>query len=321
MTTSPPDGSYVCVGIDVSKDKLDVDWSDDRPPFSADNTPDGHRLIVQALLPVGVHRVVVEATGGYDRPIVAELAAAGLPVVVVNPRQVRDFARATGRLAKTDAIDAKILALFAVAIQPPLRPLEDAQTQALAELLARRRQLVQMRVAEGNRLDQAQAKKVKQSIGKVIKVLDRQIDDIDDDLNKLIQGSPIWKVREELLTSVKGVGTTTARTLLAELPELGTLSRQQIAALVGVAPFNRDSGQFRGKRSIRGGRSVVRSALYMATLVAAQFNPVIRSYYHRLQAAGKRKKVALVACMRKLLVTLNAILRTQKPWRSPNVYA
>lgn len=319
--TTLTDASRLCVGIDVSKDKLDVDWSDDRPPFAAGNTPDGHAQIVRVLSPLGIHRIVVEATGGYDRPIVAELAAAALPVVVVNPRQVRDFARATGRLAKTDAIDAKVLALFAIAIQPPLRPLDDAQTQAFAELLARRRQLVQMRVAEGNRFAQAQAKKVKQSIAKVIKVLDRQIEDIDDDLNKLIQESPIWKVKEELLTSVKGVGTTTARTLLAELPELGSLSRQEIAALVGVAPFNRDSGQFRGKRMIRGGRAVVRNVLYMATLVAAQFNPVIRNYYHRLQTAGKRKKVALVACMRKLLVTLNAILRTQKPWRSPNVYA
>lgn len=318
MTT---DASNLCVGIDVSKGQLDVDWSDDRPPFSADNNPDGHAQIVRALAQVRVQRIVVEATGGYDRPIVAELAAGGLPVVVVNPRQVRDFARATGRLAKTDAIDAKVLALFAIAIQPPLRPLDDAQTQAFAELLARRRQLVQMRVAEGHRLGQAQAKKVKQSIGKVIRVLERQIDDIDDDLNKLIQESPLWRVKEELLTSVKGIGTTTARTLLAELPELGTLSRQEIAALVGVAPFNRDSGQFRGKRMIRGGRAVVRRVLYMATLVAAQFNPVIRAYYHRLQAAGKRKKVALVACMRKLLVTLNAILRTQKPWRSPVVYA
>lgn len=319
--TSVTDASKCCVGIDVSKDKLDVDWSDDRPPFSTDNNPDGHRRIVQALLPVGVHRIVVEATGGYDRAIVAELAAAGLPVAVVNPRQVRDFARATGRLAKTDAIDAKVLALFAVAIQPPLRPLEDAQTRAFAELLARRRQLVQMRVAEGNRLAQALGKKVRQSISKVIKVLDRQINDIDDDLNQLIQESSIWKVKEELLTSVKGVGPATARTLLAELPELGTLSRQQITALVGVAPFNRDSGQFRGKRMIRGGRAVVRAALYMAALVAKKFNPVFRDYYLRLQAAGKPKKVALVACMRKLLVLLNAILRTQKPWRSPYVYS
>jgi transposase len=321
MTASPTDVSGVCVGIDVSKDNLDVGWSNDRPSFKADNNPDGQLQIVQTLLQVGVQRIVVEATGGYDRPIVAELAAAGLPVVVVNPRQVRDFARATGRLAKTDAIDAKVLALFGLAVQPPLRPLEDAQTQAFAELLARRRQLVQMRVAEGQRLSQAQGNKVKQSIAKVIRVLERQIDDIDDDLNKLIQESPIWKAREELLTSVKGVGTTTARTLLAELPELGTLNRQAIAALVGVAPFNYDSGRFRGKRAIRGGRAIVRTVLYMATLVATQFNPVIRDYYHRLQAAGKRKKLALVACMRKLLVTLNAILRTQKPWRSPNVYA
>ncbi len=316
MTASPTDVSRLGVGIDVSKARLDVDWSDDRPAFSVDNQPDGHLQIVQALSPVDAHRIVIEATGGYERPIVAELAAAGLPVVVVNPRQVRDFARATGRLAKTDAIDAKVLALFGLAIQPPRRPLEDAHTRAFAELLARRRQLVQMRVAEGHRLAQAQAKKVKQSISKVIQVLERQIDEIDDDLNQRIQDSPIWKVKEELLTSVKGVGITTARTLLAELPELGTLSRQEIAALAGVAPFNRDSGQFRGKRSIRGGRAVVRNVLYMATLVATRFNPVIRARYQCLLAAGKRKKVALVACMRKLLVILNAILRTQKPWRS-----
>jgi len=319
MTASPTDVSKLSVGIDVSKARLDVDWSDDRPAFSVDNHPDGHLQLVQALSPVGAHRIVIEATGGYERPLVAELAAAGLPVVVVNPRQVRDFAKATGRLAKTDAIDAKVLALFGLAIDPPQRPLEDAQTRAFADLLARRRQLVQMRVAEEHRLAQAQAKQVKQSIGQVIQVLEQQIDDIDEGLNQRIQDSPIWKVKEELLTSVKGVGITTARTLLAELPELGALSRQEIAALAGVAPFNRDSGQFRGKRTIRGGRAVVRNALYMATLVATRFNPVIRAYYQRLLATGKRKKVALVACMRKLLVILNAILRTKKTWRSPIV--
>jgi transposase len=309
--------SPFCVGIDVSKDRLDVAGSDERPLTGADNDAQGQALVVESLRNSGAHRVVVEATGGYERAIVAELAAAGLPVVVVNPRQVRDFAKATGQLAKTDAIDAKILALFAVAINPPLRPLDDAQTQALAELLARRRQLVQMRVSEGHRLAQAQSRKVKESIGKVIKLLDRQIEAIDDDLHTRIRESPIWKAKEELLISVAGVGPTTARTLLAELPELGTVSRQQIAALVGLAPFNRDSGRFRGKRAIRGGRAVVRSVLYMATLVATKFNPVIRAHYLRLQAAGKQKKVALVACMRKLLVMLNAILRTQKPWRSP----
>ena len=320
MTTSPTEASKLSglsVGIDVSKDRLDVAFSDDRPAFSVDNTPEGHARIVQTLKEVSARRIVLEATGRYERVLVAELGAAGLPVVVVNPRQVRNFARATGRLAKTDAIDAKVLALFGALIQPPLRPLNDAQTQAFADLLARRRQLIHMRVAEAQRLAQARDRRVRESIEKVIELLHRQIASIDDDLDRRIQNSPIWKEKEDLLTSVKGVGTTTARTLLAELPELGKASRQEIAALVGVAPFNRDSGRFRGQRMIVGGRAVIRHVLYMATLVATRFNPVIREHYQRLLAKGKRKKVALVACMRKLLTILNAILRTQKPWRSP----
>lgn len=309
--------SHFCVGIDVSKNQLDVAASDERSFDAVPNDADGHARIVHSLTNVGVHRVIVEATGGYERALVAELAAAGLPVVIVNPRQVRDFAKATGRLAKTDAIDAKVLAQFGVAINPPLRPLPDAQTQAFAEFLSRRRQLVQMRVAEEHRLAQAHGSRIKKSIEAVVKLLEKQIKAIDDGLDTLIQQSPVWKAREELLTSVPGVGLTTARTLLAELPELGAVNRQQIAALAGIAPFNRDSGQFRGKRTIRGGRSVVRAVLYMAALVASRYNPVLSDYYQRLQAAGKKKKVALVACMRKLLVTLNAILRTQKNWRSP----
>jgi transposase len=312
-----PDVSQPCAGIDVSKDRLDIAFSDDRPAFNAGNDPHGHALVVRSLRGLSTERIVIEATGGYERSVVAELAAAGLPVIVVNPRQVRDFARATGRLAKTDAIDAKLLARFAAAVQPTIRPLEDAETQGLAEVLSRRRQLVQMRVAESQRLNQTRTGRVRRSIAQVIKVLDRQIATINDDLDKLIQSSPIWKEKENLLISVKGIGPATARTLLAELPELGTVSRQEIAALVGVAPFNRDSGQFRGKRMISGGRAVVRSTLYMATLVATRFNPQIRQHYQRLLATGKAKKLALVACMRKLLTILNAILRTQKPWRSP----
>jgi transposase len=315
---SHTDVTSLCAGIDVSKDRLDIAYSDDRPGFQAGNDPEGHALVVQRLQGLGLQRIIVEATGGYERALVAELAAAGLPVVVVNPRQVRDFARAAGRLAKTDAIDAKVLALFGAAIQPAIRPLEDAQTLALAEVLGRRRQLVQMRVAEDQRLNQARERRVRESIGKVIKLLQRQIDAMDDDLDKLIQDSPVWKAKESLLTSVKGISDKTARTLLAELPELGTVSRQEIAALAGVAPFNRDSGQFRGKRMISGGRPVVRNALYMATLVATRFNPQIKAVYDRLLAAGKKKKVALVACMRKLLTILNAMLRTESPWRSPS---
>lgn len=319
MTTPNKEASLLAAGIDVSKARLDVDFSDDRGAFSTDNDPVGQARIVQALKHAGASRIVLEATGGYERAVVAELAAAGLPVVVVNPRQVRDFAKATGRLAKTDAIDAKVLALFAIAIQPPLRPLDDQQTQAFAELLTRRRQLIQMRVAESNRLAQARDRRVRKSIEGVVKLLERQITAIDDEIDRHIQNSPIWKAKEQLLLAVEGVGPTTARTLLAELPELGTTSRQQIAALVGLAPFNRDSGKMRGKRTIVGGRAPVRNVLYMATLTATQRNPVIRKHYQHLLDQGKRKKVALVACMRKLLTILNAMLRDNKPWRPPIV--
>jgi transposase len=310
-TDVPPQAA----GIDVSKTRLDIAFSGDRPAFSTTNEPDDHARIAQTLKDAGVSRVVVEATGGYERSVVAELAAAGLPVVVVNPRQVRDFARATGRLAKTDAIDAKVLALFAVAIQPAIRPVENAQSQILTERLARRRQLIQMRVAESNRQALARDRRVRQSIDTIIKLITRQISAIDDDIDQLLQNSTIWKEKVVLLTSVEGIGNATARTLLAELPELGSASRQEIAALVGVAPFNKDSGAFRGKRSIAGGRPAVRNALYMATLAATRFNPVIRTHYQQLLNRGKRKKVALVACLRKLLIILNAILREKKPWR------
>lgn len=315
MTADRQDGSPLGVGIDVSKARLDVDFSDDRGAFDAGNDPVGHARIVQALKGAGASRIVLEATGGYERIIVAELSAAGLPVAVINPRQVRDFAKATGRLAKTDAIDAKVLALFAVAIQPPLRPLEDEQTQLFAELLTRRRQLIQIRVAESNRLAQARDRRVRKSIEGVIKLLDRQVASLDDDIDQRIQDSPIWKEKEELLLAVEGIGPTTARTLLAELPELGTASRQEIAALAGLAPFNRDSGTLRGQRRIIGGRASVRSVLYMATLTATVRNPIIRKHYLHLLAQGKRKKVALVACMRKLLTIVNAMLREKQPWR------
>lgn len=319
MTTSSKDVLSLAVGVDVSKARLDLAFSNEQPGLAVDNNPAGQAQIVEVLKKAGPSRIVLEATGGYERAVVAELAAAGLPVAVVNPRQVRDFAKATGRLAKTDAIDAKVLALFAVAIQPPLRPLNDEETQVFAELLARRRQLIQMRVAESNRLAQARDRRVRKSIEGVIELLNRQIADIDDDIGRHIQDSPIWKEKQALLLAVEGVGPTTARTLLAELPELGKASRQEIAALVGLAPFNRDSGKARGRRTIAGGRASVRSVLYMATLTATRYNPITRKHYQHLLAAGKRKKVALVACMRKLLTILNAILREKKPWRSPIV--
>jgi transposase len=270
---------------------------------------------VAYLKAIAPHRIVLEATGGYERHMVAALAAEALPVVAVNPRQVRDFARALGKLAKTDAIDAQVLALFAQKIDPPLRPIPDAQRAALSDLLARRRQLVELRTAESNRLAQAASRRVKSSIQAILAAIEKQINAIDDDLDDQIKRSPVWKEKEDLLTSVPGIGKLTARTLLTCLPELGDISRQAIAALVGVAPINRDSGMMRGKRTTWGGRKVVRSALYMAVLAATRCNPVLKAHYHKLVAAGKAKKLALIACIRKLLVMINAMLRTKTTWR------
>lgn len=311
------EASGVVVGIDISKDRLDVAClpAAVRSAPAFDNDAKGHSALVTWLKEVAPHLIVLESTGGYQRALVAALAGAGLPVVVVNPRQVRDFARALGILAKTDAIDAGVLARFGERVNPAVRPLPDAASTALIDLLARRRQLVELRTAETNRLGQAASARIKASIRAVLATLDRQIASIDDDLDGLIKKSPVWKEKEDLLTSVPGIGALTARTLLACLPELGSISRQAIAALVGVAPINRDSGLMRGKRTTYGGRRAVRSALYMAALVAVRHNPVLRAHYLKLQAAGKAKKLALVACMRKLLVILNALLRTGTPWR------
>jgi transposase len=259
--------------------------------------------------------IVLEATGGLERRAVAALAGAGLPVVAVNPRQVRDFAKATGQLAKTDAIDAAVLALFADRIRPQIRPLRDEETQELEALVVRRRQVVDMITAEKNRLMAAPpSKRVRTAIGKTIKWLQKQLEEIDCDLDDAIKGSPLWHEKDDLLQSVPGVGKVLSRTLLSLVPELGTLGKKQLAALVGVAPLNWDSGKQRGRRSIWGGRAHVRAVLYMGALVAARFNPVIRAFYARLIAAGKLPKVALVACMRKLLSILNAIVRDRTPW-------
>ncbi len=304
----------IVIGIDVSKDQLDVATPDGARQWP--NAPDGHRQLVEQLAKWPLEAIVLEATGGYERPVVAELAAAGLPVVVVNPRQVRDFARATGQLAKTDAIDAKILAQFGQAVHPEQRPLPSEKQLELQQQLARRRQLVGMLTAEKNRSQQATDRLVRKTIDAVVRTLAEQIKQLDDQLQRTIEETPAWREKENLLRSVPGVGPQTALALLANLPELGTCSRQQIAALVGVAPLNRDSGRHRGKRVTWGGRASVRSALYMATLVAVRHNPVICAHYEHLQNVGKRKKVALVACMRKLLCMLNAILREQKPWRN-----
>jgi transposase len=304
------------VGIDVSKEYLDMDFAPNREPLRLPNTPVGHRAIVERLSAMEMRVIVIEATGGYERAVVAELMAAGMPVVVVNPRQVRDFARAQGRLAKTDQLDAAVLADFGRAIQPPQRPLPDAETLQMREKLARRRQLVQLATAESNRLGHATNLAVRRSIECVLKLLHEQLQQIEDDLDRTIRQSSAWQEKAEVIRSVPGIGPQVSRTLLIQLPELGQCSRQQIAALVGVAPLNRDSGKLRGRRAIWGGRPEVRAGLYMATLAATRFNPKIRKHYQRLLEAGKCKKLALTACMRILLTILNAMVRDKKTWQT-----
>jgi len=308
MTASP-----VFIGIDVSKDRLDLALRPTGERWTSPNTERGIRMVCRRLRTCAPALIVLEATGGLELPLTGALAAAELPVVVVNPRHVRDFAKATGRLAKTDAIDAAVLAQFAEAVRPPLRPLPNAATQALSALLLRRRQLIAMLTAEKNRLGLAPTP-VRKGITGHIRWLEGRLADLDEALAHTIRESPIWREKNDLLQSTPGVGPALARTLLGSLPELGILTRQQIAALVGVAPLNRDSGRFRGTRRVWGGRAHVRAALYMSALVATRFNPVIRVFYQRLCAAGKIKKVALTACMRKLLTILNAMLKHQTPW-------
>lgn len=306
------------VGIDISKDRLDVACLPEsvQLPARYGNDPRSHADFIIALKAIAPRLIVLEATGSHQRVLVAALAAAGLPVVVVNPRQIRDFARALGLLAKTDAIDAKVIARFGQQVNPVLRPIGDEQTAAVGDLLTRRRQLIELRTAEGNRLAQAVSKPVQASIRAVLKFIDKQIKEIDDDLDDHIRHSPVWMEKEDILVSAPGIGKLTARPLLAGLPELGNASRQSITMLVGVAPINRDSGTMRGRRTIWGGRKNVRCALYMAALVATRYNPVIKAHYARLVAAGKAKKLALIACMRKLLIILNAMLRDKTPWRN-----
>jgi transposase len=307
------------VGIDVSKDTLDVAFvrGAEETTAQVSNTSLGWTELLDRCRQRPVERIVMEATGGYERRAAAELMTAALPVVLINPRQARDFAKATGRLAKTDRLDALALARFAEAIRPPVRPLPDENTAELQEKLARHRQLVQMRTAEGNRLDHACSEAIRQSIRAVLKLLDQQIESLDNDIQQRVQESPAWRDKDRILQSAIGIAARTSRVLLFKLPELGQCSRQQIAFLVGLAPLNRDSGKMRGTRAISGGRSEVRRALYMATLVAVRHNPVIRDFYQRLLLLGKKKKVALVACMRKFLCILNAMIRDGKTW-DPN---
>ena len=301
-------------GIDVSKEQLDVavrgrvtrSWT-----VKYDEA--GVQALVKELRELAPTLLVLEATGGQETHIVAALAMAGLPLAVVNPRQVRDFARATGELAKTDAIDARILALFAERIRPQVRALRDDETRDLDALMTRRRQLVDIRVGERNRLYQS-APVVRSSIAEHIAWLDARIDEADVELQKRIQESSVWREKDRLLQSTPGIGATTSLSLLAGVPELGKLNRQKVSKLIGIAPLNRDSGKFRGQRKIWGGRSDVRSVLYMATLSATRHNPVIREFYQRLLARGKLKKVALVACMRKLLTILNRMLQDGTTW-------
>lgn len=304
----------VYVGIDVSKDHLDVATVPGGEVWREANNEAGIAGLVEQLGGMDVQLIVLEATGGLEVALLASLAALGLPVALVNPRRVRDFARATGRLAKTDRIDAKVIAQFGEAIRPIPTPLPDEQSQELGALLARRRQLMEMLVAEKNRQG-ASSRALKAEIGKHIAWLEAALADLDRQLGELIKKSPLWRERDRVLQSAPGVGPVVSTTLLAELPELGTLSRKQIASLVGVAPFNRDSGRLRGKRSVWGGRSVVRGAIYMAALVATRHNPAIAEFYRRLTGAGKPKKVALTACMHKLLTILNAMLKHNQPWQ------
>jgi len=305
-----------CAGIDVGKDHLDVALrvGDHVHTSRVENTTDGHEALAQHLVEATPERVILEATGGYERAVAAVLAAAGLPVVVVNPRQTRDFARATGRLAKTDEIDAGVLALFGERIEPEVRPLESADQQAFAALVARRRQIQEMKTAEKNRLRTAPSETVRADIEAHLSFLEGRLAQVEAHLDKAVKASPMWRKEERLLCSVPGVGAATARVLIAELPELGQASRQEIAKLVGVAPLNHDSGQRRGQRGIWGGRASVRRALYMAALTATRCNDRISAFYHRLVERGKAKKVALVACMRKLLVILNAMVKNGQPW-------
>ena len=305
----------VYAGVDVSKGHLEVFVAPTGERFSVPNDDSGVDELLARLDEPSPALVVLEATGGFERPVAAALVASGLAVAVVNPRQARDFARATGRLAKTDRIDAESLAHFAKAVCPAPRAILDEEARALGEILARRRQLVGMLTAEKNRLLTATTKRLKKRIEAHVRWLEKELTRADRDLQEAIEESPVWRENEELLRSVPGVGPVLARTLLAELPELGELKNKQLAALVGVAPLNRDSGILRGRRAIWGGRSGVRAALYMGALVATRCNPAVKVFYERLLAAGKPKKVALVACMRKLLVILNAMLRNRTPWR------
>lgn len=305
----------ITVGIDVSKDRLDVALRPSGEVFAVERAASGLDSLVSRLKALAPQIVALEATGGFETVVTAALAAAGLPVVVVNPVQVRAFAKAIGQRAKTDPIDAGVIAHFAEATRPEVRALPDAETQLLADLVQRRRQIIEMIGAESQRQKRA-SHSLKKSIARLLKALQKELTSVDTDIDGSVRGSPAWREKEDLLTSVPGIGKTIARTLIAEMPELGRLNRKEIAALAGLAPFTRQSGTWRGRSFIGGGRTSVRTALFMGAMVAKRFNPVLKAFFDRLVAAGKPKMVALIAVARKLLTILNAVLRDQKSWQS-----
>jgi transposase len=306
----------VSIGIDVAKDRLDVAVRPGGEVWAVARNGAGLAELCARLTALRPAIVAIEATGGFEQIAAAALAGAGLPLVVVNPAQIRAFAKAIGQRAKTDPIDAAVIAHFAEATQPEIRPLPDEETRRLAELVTRRRQIIEMVGAERQREKRATLKGVCKSIGRIVKALEKELEEIDLDIGTAVRASPAWRETEDLLQSVPGVGPIISRTLLAELPELGRLDRKEIAALAGLAPFTRQSGQWRGKSFISGGRTAVRTALFMGAMVAKRFNPVLKVFFDRLVAAGKPKMVALIAVARKLLTILNAIVRDQKPWQT-----
>lgn len=305
----------VYVGIDVSKARLDVHVRPSGESFSIARDGEGLAVLIARLQPLAPCLIAVEATGGFEIIVAASVGGAGLPLAVVNPAQVRHYAQALGRRAKTDKVDAEIIARFAEATKPEPRPLPDEATQLLADLVARRRQIIVMMVAERQRATRL-PKRLKKSCERVIRMLEKELAELDREIDTTVRGSPAWREKEDLLASVPGIGAITARTLIAELPELGQLDRRKIASLVGLAPFTRQSGKWRGKAFISGGRGSVRAALFIATLSATRHNATIRTFYERLLAVGKPKMVAIIACMRKLLTILNAVARDQKPWQT-----
>ena len=305
----------IAVGIDVSKDRLDVAVRPSGEAFAVERNASGLDRLIERLRQVSPHIVALEATGGFETVVAAALACASLPVVVVNPAQIRAFAKALGQRAKTDPIDAAVIAHFAQATRPKPRPLPDEATRLLADLVARRRQIIEMVGAESQREKRITMPRLRKSIRRVIDMLQKELAELDGDIDDAVRGSPAWREKEDLLASVPGVGPVISRTLIADLPELGTLNRKQIAALAGLAPFTRQSGQWRGKSFIGGGRASVRTALFMGALVAMRHNPVLKAFFNRLIAAGKPKMVALIAVARKLLTILNAVVRDQRPWK------